>query len=85
MSESAASHSVGCWSAHLYAECETHVNVWVGVKRIEERVSMSQCENAHVCPSAGTFNKARTPTDFFSPILLSLSFFSFISLSLTVL
>lgn len=44
----AASHTelVGCWFAHLRFECETHVNVWVGVKRIEERVSMSQYENA---------------------------------------
>lgn len=66
-SESAASHSVGRWSAHLRSECETHVNVWVGVKRIEERVSVSQYENAHVCPSAGTFNKACTPTELFFP------------------
>lgn len=36
---------VGRWFAHLRIECETHVNVWVGVKRIEERVSMSQYEN----------------------------------------
>lgn len=66
-SESAASHSVGRWSTHLRSECETHVNVWVGVKRIEERVSVSQYENAHVCPSAGTFNKACTPTELFFP------------------
>lgn len=46
VSERAASHSFGRWSAHLLFECETHVNVWVGVKRIEERVSMSQYENA---------------------------------------
>lgn len=37
---------VGRWFAHLCLECETHVNVWVGVRRIEERVSMSQYENA---------------------------------------
>lgn len=46
MREQAASHSFGRWSTHLLFECETHVNVWVGVKRIEERVSMSQYENA---------------------------------------
>lgn len=46
LSELTASHSVGCWFAHLLFECKTHVNVWVGVKRIEERVSMSQYENA---------------------------------------
>lgn len=42
----AASHCNGSWSAHLLFECKTHVNVWVGVKRIAERVSMSQYENA---------------------------------------
>lgn len=34
------------WFAHLLFECETHVNVWVGVKRIQKRVSMSQYQNA---------------------------------------
>lgn len=46
MSERAASHSFGRGFAHLLFECETHVHMWVGVKRIEERVSMSQYENA---------------------------------------
>lgn len=46
MSEQAASHSLGRGFAHLLFECETHVNMWVGVKRIAERVSMSQYENA---------------------------------------
>lgn len=33
--------------AHPGVECETHVSVWVGVRRIEQRrVSVSQYENA---------------------------------------
>lgn len=84
VSESTASHSVGRWSAHLRSECETHVNVWVGVKRIEERVSMSQYENAHVCPSAGTFNKACTPTVFFFPSSCASLWFSSLTLFLSL-
>lgn len=66
----AASHSNGSWSAHHYFECKTHVNVWVGVKRIAERVSMSQYENAQSVHLQEHLIR-HAPTNLFSILSLS--------------